>query len=116
MNWEDLEEKHKKQWEKFDEMKRAAWEKIAKNHEAMLEAFGHREEYIPSTIHEKMQHDRDDFHEIWGDDGTKARDLLAVQKHERNQLKAQTYNNVLSTLRKARENHKQQSLDRERDD
>lgn len=116
MNWEELEQKHQEQWEKFEERKDAEWQKIQKDKAAMYAAFGDHEAKIPISVFERVERDRKEWQNAWGDNGYKARYLLAVQKKERDTLKTEVKSNILAQIKEAREKSKIRNRDRERDD
>lgn len=116
MNWEDLEKKHQQQWKRFEELKREAWDKIEKDRKAMYAAFGDNEAKIPMSVHERVEKDRRNWKIAWEDHGVNARNLLAIQKSEKDKLKDHIGSHILDQMRRAREKNKSKTKDRERDD
>lgn len=117
MNWEDLEQKHQEQWTKFEELKQADWDRINTMRKQMYAAFGDHEAKIPMSVHEKVERERREWQNAWGDHGYKAKYLLAIQKKERDTLKEYVRSNALAKMRQARdEKTKSKTYDRERGD
>ncbi|MCH5716713.1 hypothetical protein [Niabella hibiscisoli] len=116
MDWIELEQKHKKEWEKFEEFKKDALEKIDKAKREMYAAFGDHEAKIPMSVFERVRQDRDQWQEAWGDNGFKAKYLLAIHDNERKALKQQVKNKTLEYMRQGKEKQKQLTKGRERDD
>lgn len=116
MNWQELEKKHLSEWEAFERLKTEAWNILEKNRQAMYTSFGDQEAKIPISVYERVERDRKEWQNAWGDDGYKARYLLAIQKKERDTFKENTKNNILSQMKIAREQSKTRNKEREWDD
>jgi len=115
MNWEELERKHQEQWEQFEKLKTKAWDTLEKNRKAMYAAFGDQETRIPMSVFERVEREREEWRNAWGDNGYKAKYLLAIQKKERDTMKEYAKNNILEQMRIAREKSRTRNKERERD-
>lgn len=116
MNWIELEQKHKREWKQFEELKRASWDTIEKNRKEMYAAFGDHDAKIPMSVFEKVRQEKEHWKEAWGDNGYKAKYLLAIHKTEMKELKEQTKSSTKEYMRQGRDKQRQKSKDRERDD
>lgn len=104
MSWQDLERKHEQEWVTFKELKVAAWDKLEQQREHMYAAFGDDESKMSATIvQEKVEHDREEWQALWGENGMKEKYLRAIQKRELKAFKEQVKQNVLDRLRQERQ-------------
>lgn len=115
MNWEELEQKHTQEWKTFEELKRKAWENLEKDRQAMYAAFGDHEAKIPMSVFDRVEKDRKEWQNAWEDNGYKSRYLLAIQKKERDTLKANVKSSILAQMKEARQKSKARDKDREWD-
>lgn len=115
MEWNEIEEKHKKQWEDFKVRKIEEWDKIIKSEKEQMAAFS-SEDRVPMSVYQNISQAKERWVELWGENGHRAKYLLALQINDRNKLKPFIKEQRLQKMRQTREEKNQKRKDRERDD
>lgn len=110
MNWEELEKKHAKEWQLFEEFKNLEWEKLQERNSQILEAFGNKEDELPTSQKIRKEEELNEWNMQWGEEGEKSAALKEIQALEKQELIDSVSSSITARLTQI----KKRDRDRER--